>query len=92
MCLLFTAAIVHQGFATVAPPTAAPTTTAAPHKDPSNPEKGNYVVNGKNDTACLLAAIGVQLNVSFSSVSQNQVLSQTQVLQLNNKTRVFSWN
>ncbi|XP_016895233.1 lysosome-associated membrane glycoprotein 1-like isoform X2 [Cynoglossus semilaevis] len=69
-------AIVHQGFATVAPPTAAPTTTAAPHKDPSNPEKGNYVVNGKNDTACLLAAIGVQLNVSFSSVSQNQTVQE----------------
>lgn len=58
---------MHQGFATVAPP------TAALYKDPGRPEKGNYQVNGTNGTACLLASMGLQLTITFNSVSQNKV-------------------
>ncbi|GAA6229121.1 lysosome-associated membrane glycoprotein 1-like [Lates japonicus] len=70
---LILAVALHQGFATVAPPTTAPT-TAAPHKEPSRPERGNYVVKGSNGTACLLASMGLQLNVTFSSLSQNKTV------------------
>lgn len=68
----FTAAALHQGFATVAPP------TAAPRKDPGRPERGNYSVIGSNDTTCLLAYMGLQLNITYNSVSQNKVLKYTQ--------------
>ncbi|XP_062258062.1 lysosome-associated membrane glycoprotein 1b [Platichthys flesus] len=71
---LVLAVALHQGFATVAPPTVAPT-TAAPHKDPSSPERGNYVVSN-NGTACLLASMGLQLNISFSSLSQNKTVQE----------------
>ncbi|XP_020504435.2 lysosome-associated membrane glycoprotein 1b [Labrus bergylta] len=75
---LLLAAVLHQGFATVAPPT-----TAAPHKEPGRPEKGNYHVYGTNNTACLLASMGLQLNITFSSVSQNKTLQEVVNLQPN---------
>ncbi|XP_060909356.1 lysosome-associated membrane glycoprotein 1b [Labrus mixtus] len=75
---LVLAAFLHQGFATVAPPT-----TAAPHKEPSRPEKGNYHVYSTNNTACLLASMGLQLNITFSSVSQNKTLQEVVNLQPN---------
>lgn len=84
----FAAVALHQGFATVAPPTTAPT-TAAPHKEPSRPERGNYVVKGSNGTACLLASMGLQLNVTFSSLSQNKVLKYTH-LRLNISLATFA--
>lgn len=65
------AAVLHQGFATDASPRAQ--TTAAPHKEPGRPEKGSYHVNGNNGTICLLASMGLQLNITFNSVSQNKV-------------------
>ncbi|XP_069563664.1 lysosome-associated membrane glycoprotein 1b [Brachyistius frenatus] len=70
---LLLAAALHQGFATVAPPTDAQT-TAAPDKEPERPERGNYTVSGTNGTACLLAYMGLQLNFSYSSVSQNKTV------------------
>ncbi|XP_077946362.1 lysosome-associated membrane glycoprotein 1b isoform X1 [Gasterosteus aculeatus] len=70
---LLAAAVLHQGLATVAPPTTAQT-TAAPHKDPGRPEKGNYVVASSNGTACLLASMGLQLNVTFNS--QNKTVQE----------------
>lgn len=79
---LILAAVLHQGFATVAPPTTAQT-TAAPHKDPGRPEKGNYVVTGSNGTACLLASMGLQLNITFNSVSQNKTVQDVVNLQPN---------
>ncbi|KAG8000569.1 Lysosome-associated membrane glycoprotein 1 [Nibea albiflora] len=69
---LIIAAVLHQGFATVAPPTTAHT-TAPPHKDPGRPEKINYFVNNTYGT-CLMASMGIQLNVTFSSVSQNKTV------------------
>ncbi|KAK9537800.1 hypothetical protein VZT92_005379 [Zoarces viviparus] len=72
---LILAAALHQGLATVAPP------TAAPHKDPGRPEKGSYVVTRSNGTACLLASMGLQLNVSFNS--QNKTVQEVVNLQPN---------
>ncbi|XP_070694192.1 lysosome-associated membrane glycoprotein 1b [Pempheris klunzingeri] len=66
--LVLAAALLHQGFATVAPP------TAAPHKDLGKPERGNYRVNNSNNTACLLASMGLQLNITFNSDSQNKTV------------------
>ncbi|XP_037542128.1 SPRY domain-containing protein 7b [Nematolebias whitei] len=68
------AAALHQGFATDAPPTAQ--TSAAPHTDPGRPERGNYNVTNGTGTICLLAYMGLQLNVSFSSVSQNKTVQE----------------
>ncbi|KAM9346959.1 lysosome-associated membrane glycoprotein 1b [Symphorus nematophorus] len=79
---LILAAVLHQGFATVAPPTTAQT-TAAPHKEPGRPEKGNYLVKSSNGTTCLLASMGLQLNISFSSVSQNKTVQDVVNLQPN---------
>ncbi|XP_029386854.1 lysosome-associated membrane glycoprotein 1b isoform X2 [Echeneis naucrates] len=76
-------AALHQGLAAaVAPPTTAPA-TAAPHKDPSRPERGNYVVNSSNGTVCLLASMGLQLNITFSSLSQNKTVQDVVNIQPN---------
>lgn len=75
---LILAALLHQSFATVAPPT-----TASPHKEPGRPDRGNYLVAGTNGTACLLASMGLQLNVSFSSASLNKTLQEVVNLQPN---------
>ncbi|XP_035532391.1 lysosome-associated membrane glycoprotein 1b [Morone saxatilis] len=79
---LMLAAVLHQGFATVAPPTTAQT-TAAPHKEPGRPEKGIYHVTSSNGTTCLLASMGLQLNITFSSVSQNKTVQDVVNLQPN---------
>ncbi|KAG7502598.1 hypothetical protein JOB18_023099 [Solea senegalensis] len=79
---LLLAAVLHQSFATDAPPTVAPT-SPAPHKVPSNPDKGHYVVNGTNGTACLLASIGIQLNITFMSLSKNKTVQEIVNLQSN---------
>ncbi|XP_054470886.1 lysosome-associated membrane glycoprotein 1b [Anoplopoma fimbria] len=79
---LVLAAVLHQGLATVAPPTTAPT-PPAPHKDPGRPEKGDYLVNRSNGTACLLASMGLQLNITYNSVSQNKTVHDVMNLQPN---------
>lgn len=79
---LILAAVLHQGFATVAPPTTAQT-TVAPHKEPGRPEKGNYKVTSSNGTICLLASMGLQLNLTFSSASQNKTVQEVMNLQPN---------
>ncbi|XP_034418189.1 lysosome-associated membrane glycoprotein 1b isoform X2 [Cyclopterus lumpus] len=79
---LILAAVLHQGLATVAPPTTAQT-TAAPHKDPGRPEKGNYMVTKSNGTVCLLASMALQLNISYNSLSQNKIVQDVVNLQPN---------
>ncbi|XP_068616377.1 lysosome-associated membrane glycoprotein 1a [Brachionichthys hirsutus] len=60
---------------TTAPPTTAGTTTAAPPPTPAGkPQQGNYSVTDSNGTVCLLARMGLQLNVSYSSRSQNKTI------------------
>ncbi|XP_075895807.1 lysosome-associated membrane glycoprotein 1b [Nelusetta ayraudi] len=78
---LILAAVLHQSFATVAPPVTAQT-TAAPHQEPGRPEKGTYMVRGSNGTACLLASMGLQLDVTFVTV-QNKTLQQVVNIQPN---------
>ncbi|KAK5860810.1 hypothetical protein PBY51_022266 [Eleginops maclovinus] len=73
---LILAGVLLQGFA-------AAQTKAAPHKEPMRPEKGNYVVSSSNGTACLLASMGLQLNITFNSVSQNKTVRNIVNLQPN---------
>ncbi|XP_010776979.1 lysosome-associated membrane glycoprotein 1b [Notothenia coriiceps] len=73
---LILAGVLLQGYA-------AAQTTAAPHKEPMRPEKGIYVVNSSNGTACLLASMGLQLNITFNSVSQNKTVRNIVNLQPN---------
>ncbi|XP_053184397.1 lysosome-associated membrane glycoprotein 1b [Scomber japonicus] len=75
---LILAAALHQSFATVAPPVTAP-----PHKDPSRPERGNYNVSSSNGTVCLLASMGLQLNITFNSTSLNKTVQEVVNLQPN---------
>ncbi|XP_020316592.1 lysosome-associated membrane glycoprotein 1-like isoform X1 [Oncorhynchus kisutch] len=78
------AVTLHQSFAaTDAPPTAAPQTTAPPPAPPARPERGNYTVTNGNGTACLMARMGLQLNVSFSSASLNKTVLEVVNLQPN---------
>ncbi|XP_073329819.1 lysosome-associated membrane glycoprotein 1b [Pagrus major] len=79
---LILAAVLHQGSATVAPPTTAQTTTA-PHKEPTRPERGIYHVSGSNGTVCLMAYMGLQLNITFNSVSQNKTVQEVVNIQPN---------
>lgn len=58
--------------ATTVVPTQSPTTTPAP-PPPRNPERGTYNVTNINGTVCLLARMGLQLNVTYFSRSQNKV-------------------
>uniref|UniRef100_A0A3B5MN91 Lysosome-associated membrane glycoprotein 1 n=1 Tax=Xiphophorus couchianus TaxID=32473 RepID=A0A3B5MN91_9TELE len=68
-------AFLHQSFATVATPTPAQT-TAAPHKDPGRPDRGKYNVTNSNSTVCLLAYMGLQLNITYNSTSQNKTVQE----------------
>ncbi|KAI4806076.1 hypothetical protein KUCAC02_010664 [Chaenocephalus aceratus] len=68
---LILAGVLLQGFA------AAQTTAAM------RPEKGIYVVSSSNGTACLLASMGLQLNITFNSVSQNKTVRNIVNLQPN---------
>ncbi|KAK6309622.1 hypothetical protein J4Q44_G00195030 [Coregonus suidteri] len=79
------AVTLHQSFAaTDAPPTAAaPQTTSPPPAPPALPERGNYTVTNGNGTACLMALMGLQLNVSFSSAAFNKTVLDVVNLQPN---------
>ncbi|KAE8297437.1 Lysosome-associated membrane glycoprotein 2 [Larimichthys crocea] len=63
---------------TTAPPTTASTaTTVTPAPTPpGTPKQGTYFVKNQNDTACLLAHMGLQLNVSYFSRSQNKTVQE----------------
>ncbi|XP_029936427.1 lysosome-associated membrane glycoprotein 1b [Myripristis murdjan] len=75
--LLLLAAALHQSLATSLQ------TTAAPHKDLGRPERGNYTVTNSNGTVCLMARMGLQLNVSFNSSSQGKTVLDVVNLQPN---------
>ncbi|KAL3065630.1 hypothetical protein OYC64_015729 [Pagothenia borchgrevinki] len=67
---------------TTAPPTTAgTTTTAAPSPTPiptppGTPERGTYSVNNGNGTLCLMAQMGLQLNFTYFSRSQNKTVQE----------------
>lgn len=66
-----------QASTTAPPTTASTTTTAAPSPTPpGTPERGSYAVLKGNDTECLLAQMGLQLNVTYVSRSQNKTVQE----------------
>lgn len=71
-----------QASTTTPPTTASAATTTAPAPPPpaptppGTPERGTYSVNNSNGTVCLLAQMGLQLNVSYFSVSQNKTVQE----------------
>lgn len=66
---LILAAIVQQTTAEVV--SISPPATTPPHKDPGIPAQGLYNVKNENGTVCLKANMGLQINISFPSVSLN---------------------
>lgn len=74
-----------QPSTTVAPP---PSTTTAPPPvpPPPAPERGNYSVTDGNGTVCVLALMGLQLNITHFSTTQNQSVSELMNLQPNQTT------
>ncbi|TNN04337.1 hypothetical protein fugu_001366 [Takifugu bimaculatus] len=76
---LILATVLHQTFATVTPPV----TTTVPHKEPGRPDQGDYQVTSSNGTVCFLASMGLQLNVTFNSTSQNKTLQEVINIQPN---------
>ncbi|XP_077584634.1 lysosome-associated membrane glycoprotein 1-like isoform X1 [Stigmatopora nigra] len=67
--LVEVALAVQQSLTTVAPP------TPEPHKDPGKPERGQYQLTGTNGSVCLMAHMGLQLNITFTSSSNKTVRS-----------------
>ncbi|KAM3877083.1 lysosome-associated membrane glycoprotein 1-like [Diretmus argenteus] len=68
--------IADQTSTTAPPPPVITTTSPTPvPTPPGTPERGNYNVTN-NGTECLLAQMGLQLNVSYLSVSQNKVVQE----------------
>ncbi|KAM4630976.1 lysosome-associated membrane glycoprotein 1a [Polymixia lowei] len=58
------------------PPPVSPTTPAPVPTPPGTPERGTYLLTS-NGTECLLAQMGLQLNVSYFSLSQNKTVQET---------------
>ncbi|KAF4119183.1 lysosome-associated membrane glycoprotein 1a isoform X2 [Onychostoma macrolepis] len=72
---------------TTAAPTQPPRTTTAPSPvPPPAPERGNYTLTNRNGTACLLALMGLQLNITHRSKFLNQTISEVVNLQPNRTT------
>lgn len=73
---------------TTVAPTQSPKTTAAPSPvpPPAAPERGNYTITNGNGTVCLLALMGLQLNVTHFSKSRNQTVNEVVNLQPNRTT------
>ncbi|XP_037610663.1 lysosome-associated membrane glycoprotein 1a [Sebastes umbrosus] len=71
-----------QASTTAPPTTASAATTTAPAPPPpaptppGTPERGTYSVNNSNGTVCLLAQMGLQLNVSYFSLSRNKTVQE----------------
>ncbi|KAI5629553.1 lysosome-associated membrane glycoprotein 1 precursor [Silurus asotus] len=66
--------------------TVAPTTTPISPTTPVTPtipERGNYSVLNSNGTTCLLARMGLQLNVTYFSKSQNKTVVAVMNIQPN---------
>lgn len=71
MMLSITALTVCQSLSSDVEVTASPSPPPSPL---SNPERGDYNVTN-NGTACLMARMGLQLNMTYLSRSQGKVLS-----------------
>ncbi|XP_023691088.1 lysosome-associated membrane glycoprotein 1a [Paramormyrops kingsleyae] len=71
-----------QSVTTVAPKTS-PVTPAPVPTVPGNPERGNYNVTNNNGTICLMAYMGLQLNLTYPSSVQNKTVQEVVNLQPN---------
>ncbi|KAJ8255715.1 hypothetical protein COCON_G00195790 [Conger conger] len=74
--------VTTQVLPTTPPKTSAVTTGPAP-TPPGNPERGNYTVTNSNGTICLLARMGLQLNLTYTPSSLNTTIQQIMNLQPN---------
>ncbi|KAI4903052.1 hypothetical protein NFI96_033399 [Prochilodus magdalenae] len=70
--LLVLAVTLHPSLSSDALATTSP---PAPPSPPSKPEQGDYNVT-KNGTACLLARMGLQLNITYFSQSQGKAVQE----------------
>ncbi|KAJ8410510.1 hypothetical protein AAFF_G00194140 [Aldrovandia affinis] len=73
---------------TTAPKTSTMTTAPVP-ASPGNPERGNYPVTNRNVT-CLLARMGLQLNLTYTSSPLNTTVQQIVNLNPNHTTNTGS--
>ncbi|XP_036401444.1 lysosome-associated membrane glycoprotein 1-like [Megalops cyprinoides] len=55
--------------------------TVPPPTPPAKPERGNYTIAYGNGTNCLLARMGLQLNLTYTSTSLNKTVQQLVNLQ-----------
>lgn len=60
-----------------APETSPPPTSPAP---PGPPERGNFNITNSTGAVCLLARMGLQLNISFISSSHGKVLANLKLI------------
>ncbi|KAL2081425.1 hypothetical protein ACEWY4_023278 [Coilia grayii] len=73
--VVLVATLHHSMTQEVAATTAVPQTSAAPATpaSPGNPERGHYNVTNGNGTVCLMARMGLQLNVTFINTENKTV-------------------
>lgn len=64
-------ALLHQVSPDLVSTPVPPQTTTPSHKGPAIPAQGVYNVKNENDTVCLKANMGLQINISFPSASPN---------------------
>ncbi|XP_048049414.1 lysosome-associated membrane glycoprotein 1b [Megalobrama amblycephala] len=76
---LLLALTIHQTLTTDVSPTVVTAETSSPPASPATPgppERGNYNVTNSTDTVCLLARMGLQLNISFTSSSHGKTVQE----------------
>lgn len=67
---------IHQTLTADVPPTVVAVETSPPPASPATPgppERGSYNITNATDAVCLLARMGLQLNISFISSSHGKV-------------------
>ncbi len=73
---------MHHTLTADVPPTVVAVETSSPPASPTSPatpgppERGSYNTTNATDAVCLLARMGLQLNISFISSSHGKVLGQ----------------
>lgn len=76
---LLLALTVHQTLTADVPPTVVTPQTSSPPASPATPgppERGSYNVTNATDAVCLLARMGLQLNISFISSSHGKTVQE----------------
>lgn len=76
---LLLALSIHQTLTADVPPTVVAVETSSPPASPVTPgppERGSYNVTNGSDTVCLLARMGLQLNISFISSSHGKTVQE----------------